>query len=242
MSYGYCIQCKRAWTLETQAGNCQWCGNYGIRQTRNEGRTSMASRSRTRPEPPERPDTLDYKRLAEPYLNFYKVAVKYCHKAKAEDTQDLLHDIILTLAEADQTRPDGLKDGLAHRIASLANLQYWRTRYQITNGLTCGNCGKEQRRKCRKDWLYPDCPKAVKVEYLSKPITDAEGHLTELGELIADDKAVDLDAWGDNGTWELGFPKRLVGIAYKLRDGENLSPAESRYLYKYRQKEQKSLF
>ena len=33
------------------------------------------------------------------------------------------------------------------------------------------------------------------MESLNKPIIDSEGNLTELGELIADDKAIDLDAW-----------------------------------------------
>ena len=33
------------------------------------------------------------------------------------------------------------------------------------------------------------------LESLDKPILDSEGNLTTLGELIADDKALELDGW-----------------------------------------------
>ena len=46
--------------------------------------------------------------------------------------------------------------------------------------------------------------------------------LTELGELIADDKALDLDAWVDARTFLLGFPQRLMEIADKIDNGEAL--------------------
>jgi len=37
-----------------------------------------------------------------------------------------------------------------------------------------------------------------------------KGNLTELGNLIADDKALDLEAWVDARTFLLGFPQRLL--------------------------------
>ena len=73
-----------------------------------------------------------------------------------------------------------------------------------------------QRRKCRKDWIYSECPKAITLEYLSKPIVDSVGNITELGGLIADDKAIDLDAWIDARTWLLGCPSQLVHLAGHL--------------------------
>ena len=33
------------------------------------------------------------------------------------------------------------------------------------------------------------------MEYLSKPVLDDEGNLTELGKPITNDKAMDLDTW-----------------------------------------------
>jgi len=56
---------------------------------------------------------------------------------------------------------------------------------------------RAQRQKHKEDSLYLECPKAIKLESLNKPIIDSEGHTTELGELIADDKTLDLDAWVD---------------------------------------------
>jgi hypothetical protein len=129
-----------------------------------------------------------------------------------------------------------------YRIASRAQADYWREQYKHTNGLTCCNCSQTQRRKCKEDWLYGDCPKAVKLEYLSKPVIGEGGELTELGELIADDKAIDLDAWVSDSTWEIGYPKRLVAIAYKLKAGETLTHYERNYLWRFRQQQQKTLF
>ena len=129
----------------------------------------------------------------------------------------------------------------SYRIASRAVALYWRRHYRHTNGLTCGNCSKAQRQRCRRDWLYPECPKAIKLESLNKPVIDSEGNTTELGELIADDRAIDLDAWVSSSTWEIGYPKRLVAIAYKLKAGEALTKTDRQYLWRFRKTEQKTL-
>src|SRR4030042_1637045 len=118
----------------------------------------------------------------------------------------------------------------------------WLTYYKANNGLTCGNCSQTQRRKCKEHWLYGECPKAIKLESLNKPIIDGEGNLTELGELIADDKALDLDAWVSDSTWEIGYPKRLVNIAYKLKAGIPLDNGDRSYLKGARKNEQTNLF
>jgi hypothetical protein len=107
--------------------------------------------------------------------------------------------------------------------------------------LDCHSCSKAQRQKCRSEDLYRECPKAVKLESLNKPIIDGEGHTTELGELIADDKALDLDAWVDARTFLLGFPQRLMLIAHKLDNGEALTNKDHQYLWRFRQTEQKRL-
>jgi hypothetical protein len=129
-----------------------------------------------------------------------------------------------------------------YRIASRAQADYWFKHYKLTMGLDCGHCSQAQRQKCKQDWLYGDCPKAIKLESLNKPIIDSEGNTTELGELIADDKAIDLDAWVSSSTWEIGYPKRLVSIAYKLKAGLPLADKDRQYLSRYRRQEQKTLF
>jgi len=128
-----------------------------------------------------------------------------------------------------------------YRIASRAVADYWRAYYKVNNGLDCHTCSKAQRQKCRSEDLYRECPKAIKLEYLSKPILDGEGNLTELGELIADPKSLDLDAWDRDSLWQIGYKPRLVEIAHKLKAGEALSGKDREYLRWWRQKEQKRL-
>jgi len=169
---------------------------------------------------------------------YIAVADRFQYKAKWQDREDLRQDIILRLAQV--ARNNGHKpftEPAMIRVASYVVADYWRTQYKITNGIDCGSCSKAQRRKCREDDLYRECPKAIKIESLSKPIIDSEGNITELGELIADDKAIDLDGWVSDSTWEIGYPKRLVEIAYKLKAGLPLDWKDHKYLQRYRQKE-----
>ena len=65
--------------------------------------------------------------------------------------------------------------------------------------------------------------------------------LPSLGELIADDKALDLAEWLDINTFLLGCPDRLIAIAEKIRDRETLTHGERDYLWRYRRKTQKTL-
>jgi hypothetical protein len=154
----------------------------------------------------------------------------------------LLHDIITTLA--DVARGNGhkpLTEATMYRIASHTVADYWRTQYKLTNGLDCGSCSQAQRKECKTNDLYSECPKAIKLEYLDKPITDNEGNITELGELIADDKAIDLDGWLDAKTFLASAPKRLLGIGYKRLKGIPLDNADKLYLGKWRKREQERL-
>ena len=179
------------------------------------------------------------------WSKYITVADRYQHKAKAQDREDLNHNIIVALADAQRAKDNNgggqLSPVSMYRIASYQVADYWRVQYKITNGLDCGSCSKTQRLKCRLNWSYAECPKAIKLESLSKPITDSEGNLTELGELIADDKAIDLDQWTDIKTFLLGCPKRLIAIADKLKIGEPLDNKERQYLWYWRSKEQKEL-
>ncbi|MBA7626403.1 hypothetical protein ES703_33851 [subsurface metagenome] len=173
---------------------------------------------------------------------YIAIADRFQYKAKWQDREDLRQDIILRLAQV--ARNNGHKpftDRAMIRVASYVVADYWRTQYKITNGIDCGSCSKIQRRKCREDDLYRECPKAIKIESLSKPIIDSEGNITELGELIADDKAIDLDAWLDDKTFLLGFPKRLIDIAHKIKQGQALTNRERQYLWYWRKREQKPL-
>jgi len=184
-----------------------------------------------------------YDQLDGEWLTYYKIASRFSHKVRFEDRDDVLHTIMLNLAQmarSNHHKPDN--PSWMYRIASFTVAQYWRTYYKHTNGLDCHNCSKAQRHKCRKDWLYSECPKAIKLEYLSKPVTDGDGNLTELGELIADNKALDLAEWLDIKTFLRGCPQRLIGVGYKIRQGLALDGNDRKYLCKWRKREQKRLF
>jgi hypothetical protein len=184
-----------------------------------------------------------YDQLEGDWAIYYKVATRFCHKARLEDREDLLHTIILNLVTAHRNnghKPDN--PSWMYRIASFTVAQYWRDYYRANNGLDCGSCSNQQRKKCKADNLYSECPKAIRIEYLSKPISDGEGNLTELGELIADDRAIDLAEWTSINTFLLGCPQRLIDIAEKIREGKNLDGKDRKYLCKILKRYQNPLF
>jgi hypothetical protein len=240
---GHCSNCHKVWTLETKQGVCQWCGKLATCQNqRTQALRNIKSRSNGRKRQAQANGN-GYDQLEGVWLTYYKVASRFSHKAKAQDREDLLHDIILTLADVERNNGHKpLTEPAMYRIASVTVVHYWRAQYKLTNGLDCGSCSKAQRKECKEHDLYSECPKAVRVEYLSKPIIDSNGNITELGELIADDKAIDLDAWLDADTFLRGCPQRLIAIAHKRVDGIPLDHKDREYLRRFRQREQKNLF
>jgi len=238
---GHCSRCGKVWTLNERQGVCQWCGKPANCQSTTAKPRHIKSSLRRRKRQSEANGN-GYDQLEGEYATYYKVACRFNRKAKAQDTEDLLHDIILTLAVAGRNNSHKpFTEAVMYRIASRAQADYWFRHYKLTMGLDCGHCSKAQRRKCKEHWLYGECPKAIKLESLNKPIIDGEGNTTELGELIADDKAIDLDAWVSDSTWEIGYPKRLVAIAYKLKAGIPLTNKDHQYLWYWRKREQKRL-
>ena len=169
---GHCNRCGKIWTLTEGQGVCRWCGKLANCQTSTTKPRHVKSSSRRKPKQANGNGN-GYDQLQGEWLTYYKVASRFAHKAKAEDKQDLLHDIILTLARAE--RNNGHKpftEAVMYRIASRAQADYWRAYYKLTMGLDCRHCNKAQRQKCRSEDLYSQCPKAIKLESLNKPIID----------------------------------------------------------------------
>ncbi len=239
---GYCGQCHKVWTLKKRQGVCQWCGHLAICQSSPTKPRSIKSRSNGH----KRQAVVKsngYDQLQGDWLAYYNVASRFTDRVKTQDKEDILHTIIATLADVE--RNNGHKpftEAVMYRIASRTVADYWFSHYSYNTGLDCKHCSKAQRQKCKADYLYTECPKAIKLESLNQPIIDSEGNTTELGELIADDKALDLDAWVDARTFLLGFPQRLLVIADKLNNGEVLTNAEMIYLCRFRKREQRPLF
>ena len=237
---GHCSRCHRVWTLKTGQGICQWCGKPASCQTTMA--KPRSAKSRAKPERKQPTSNNGYDQLQGEWLAYYNVASRFTGRVKPQDKEDILHTIIATLADVE--RNNGHKpftEAVMYRIASRTVADYWFSNYSYNSGLDCKHCSKAQRQKCKEDNLYSQCAKAIKLESLNKPIIDSEGHTTELGELIADDKALDLGAWLDTRTFLLSFPQRLLEIAHKIDNGDKLTPTDSQYLWRFRKREQKTL-
>jgi len=185
-----------------------------------------------------------YDQLDGDYALFYKVAKGFTHRVKHEDTEDFLHDLLLAMARVKakyNAIGKELTEGGLVRVAQYKVAGYWRKWYHEKNGIDCSQCTNAQRDKC-KDWfLYPDCPKAVKLERLDRIVEDGNGGETALHELIADENAVDLVARLDARFMLKGYPHKFVKIAYKQYAGYPLTNDERAYLYRHRRKAQKRL-
>jgi hypothetical protein len=156
------------------------------------------------------------------WSKYIAVADRFQHKAKAQDREDLNHNITVSLADTQMrldTNGGGQLSELAMlRIASCRVADYWRSEYR--NG---------------------------RVISLNQVVyEDEEGNQVELIDTLADDKAIDLEAWLDRSVWELGFPKRLAEIVRKRLYGIPLDRKEQTYFNHYQarhlKKSQKGLF
>jgi len=151
------------------------------------------------------------------WSEYITIADKLQHKAMWQDRQDLNHTIIASLADA-QIRLDNdgggqLSDIGMLRIGSYECQKYWRQQKRILTILS-----------------------------LNTDIDDGDGNTTELIDTLADDKAIDVEAWLDIKTFLLGCPLRLVKVVNKRRKGIPLTNADLLYLSKWRRKHQKKLF
>ena len=146
---------------------------------------------------------------------YIELASRFERKAKAQDREDLRHNIILALARQQARNEANGKPDLTFygmlRIASHCVADYWR----------------EQKRQ-------------LTILSLNTELEDIDGNTVELIDTIADD-GVDIEAWLEASTWQLGYPRRLVEIAHKLDKGEKLTPTDSQYLWRYRKRTQKRL-
>ena len=144
---------------------------------------------------------------------YIAIAERFQRKAKFEDREDLRQDIIIRLAHV--ARNNGHKpftEPAMIRVASYVVMEYWH-----------------------------NLKRKPTILSLNDDIEDGEGNAIELWQTLADDKAIDLDAWLDAKTFLLGCPKRLVEIAYKRVKGEALTKYEQLYLCRFWKRQQKRL-
>ena len=163
---------------------------------------------------PEDNDPLSYAKLDGEWRQWYETAHRFEHKVPAQDRGDIRHNIILELALARARDGDKpFSEAMMCRVASFVVADYWR----------------KAKRK----------PTLVSLD---TEIGNGDGDATGLIETVADDNAIDVEAWLDARTFLLGCPKRLMAIAGKRVKGIPLEPKDKMYLQRFRQKEQKRLF
>jgi len=142
------------------------------------------------------------------WLTFDNIARCFEHKAKVEDREDLRHDIVVRLAELTSRNGNQLTKPAMLRVTSYVVQEYWHNL-------------KRQ-------------PTMLSLNY---ELEDVDGNSVELWQTLADDKAIDLEAWLDARTWLLGCPRRLVQIAVKRYSGKPLNYKDKMYLSRWRKKE-----
>jgi len=195
---------------------------------------------------PKKASQASYEGLQGEWLEWLEVATRYEVKVPLQDRADLRHTIILELALTKAKTTEPIPQYRAYRIASYMVADYYRQEKKLTTGLDCKDCSKAQRSECKEHDLYGECPKLIRLEYLDRERLDSEGNIVTLKDTLADDKAIDLDAWLDAKTFELGCPIRLIELAKKTLEGIPLSEADRRYYSRQKAKElkryQKSLF
>ena len=129
---------------------------------------------------------LSYDQLDGDWGLFYKVAKGFIRRVRPEDRQDFLHDLLLVMARVKvkyEVKGKELTEGGLIRIACYEVAVYWRKWYKRINGIDCSNCSKAQRQKCKKDDLYHQCPKAIKLESLNRIIEDSDGNKVETSRI-----------------------------------------------------------
>ena len=155
------------------------------------------------------------------WSEYITVADKLQHKAMWQDRQDLNHTIIASLADA-QIRLDN--DG-GRQLSAIAMLRLGSY-------------------ECQKYWRQQK--RILTILSLNTDIDDGDGNTTELIDTLADDKAIDIEAWLDIKTFLLGCPLRLVKVVNKRRKGIPLNRKEQIYFNHYQarqlKKSQKTLF
>ena len=140
------------------------------------------------------------------WVKYSEIADRFQYKAKYGDRADLRHDIILRLAEvASNNGHKPFTEGAMIRVASYVVMEYWHA--EKRNG---------------------------KVISLNTEVEDWEGGGIEIIDTIADDNAIDLEAWVDARIWLLGCPKRLIQIANKRVSGIALDWKDHKYLQRQR--------
>ena len=179
---------------------------------------------------------------------FVKIAGYFVNKVPPDDREDFLQNLLVEMAKvkakyAAKGKP--LTEASLMMVAEYERKDYYIKRRYRRFGFNCTRCSIEQRRECETK-LPSDCPKkrARSIVSLNTILKDEDGNghkPTELIDLIADTKTIDLDAKLDARSILQNLPKRVVQIGYKIYAGIPLETEEEKYLKRW-QKTYPSVF
>ena len=152
-----------------------------------------------------------YQELEGDWAVFYRIAGYFIYKVRKDDREDFLHDLLLKMAEVKA------KYEAQGKILREAGLM-WVGRYEVMK------YRRKQRLRAR-----------VFVVSLNKRI-GADGDRTELGEMLADHRAVDLDARVDAELLLESYPESIARIVYKRYTGLPVTGSERALFSCYRRR------
>ena len=138
-------------------------------------------------------EALSYDRLEEPWRDWARIAKSFTYQLDDQwDREDLLHDIIVRLAEvAEEYRQKGkpLTKGGCIRVAQYTRLRFYHQ---------------------KKRW------KRVFSVSLNSVVQDEDGYKTEMIQTIPDEKGIAPDTWFDAKSHYLKSPERVKEAIRKL--------------------------
>ncbi len=171
---------------------------------------------------------------------FVRIAGYFVYKVPLNDREDFRQDLMVEMGKVKAkyaVRGKLLTEASLMLVAKYELKDYWDKRRYRLFGLNCYRCTIEQRRECQATKLSSECPKkrARRIVSLNKIMGDGDGDgLTELGDLIADDKPIDLAAKLDARRILQSLPKKVVQIGYKIYAGMTLGEEEKEYIKRWR--------
>ena len=160
-------------------------------------------------------EALDYNKLEQPWRDWAKIARNFAYQVKEQDREDLMHDIIVRLAEvAELYRQQGkpLTKWGSIRVARYTRLRFYHQ---------------------KKRW-----GKVASIS-LNSPVRDDDGNETELINTLASPKGVGLDTWIDAKNFYQSRPKKERKAIRKLidngdGDGHRLSGYDWKLIREFR--------
>ncbi|MDY6912055.1 MAG: hypothetical protein SVM79_06865 [Chloroflexota bacterium] len=150
-----------------------------------------------------------YDELEGDWAVFYKIAGFFVYKVKFEDKEDFLHDLLLEMAKVKakyEAQGKILREAGLMWVGRYTVLKYWR-KQRLWARVFAGSLNKR---------IEPD------------------GGKTELWEMLADPKALDLDAWVDAEHLLKSYPESVVRVVYKRYYGLAVSGTERALFSFYR--------